>query len=243
MKVEKTTNYNRFKILGGNRVISRAHVKHIKASMVEKSIPVPIIVNEHFEIIDGQHRFSAAEELKKPVHYLRIPGLNLSDVQRLNSDSKNWNLNDYLQSYLDLGKKHYQVYADFLQEFGFKHEQNFILLTNGQIDSKTRRDHFKRGKLRITEDQLAWGKMAAKRIIEIGSKFDKERDCTGKRYFVAACCKAFNVPKYNHAHMMKKIHARRNPLLPQPSLQDYTRMLEDVYFYHMSDSKKFRLDV
>lgn len=243
MKVEKTTNYNRFKILGGNRVISRAHIKHIKASMVEKSIPVPIIVNEHFEIIDGQHRFSAAEELKKPVHYLRIPGLNLSDVQRLNSNSKNWTMNDYLQSYLDLGKKHYRVYAEFMEEFGFGHEQNFILLNNGKLDRDMKRKGFKDGKLRITDAQLEWARDAANKIIEIGSKFEEGRDCTGKRYFVAACCKAFNVPKYNHAHMMKKIHARRNPLVPQETLQDYTRMLEDVYFYHMSDSKKFRLDV
>ena len=242
MRIETTSNYKRFKLLGGNRGISKAHVKRIKESMAEKVIPVPIIVNEKFEIIDGQHRFTAASELKHPIHFVKIPGLSLPDVQRLNSNSKNWKLNDYLQSYLDLGKKSYYVYADFMEEFGFKHEQNFILLTNGSL-GHLRRTQFQQGKLRISSDQLEWGKMAAERIIEIGSKFEKERDATGARYFVAACCAAFNVKRYNHKHMMKKIHARRNPLTPQASLQDYTRMLEEVYFYHMSDANKFRLDV
>lgn len=241
MKVEKTTSYDKFKMLGGNRGVSKIHVRHIKTSMAEKAIPVPIIVNEKFEIIDGQHRFHAASELKHPVHFIKIPGLGLPDVQRLNSNSKNWALNDYLQSYLDLGKKNYQVYADFMDEFGFQHEQNFILLTNGNL-GHTRRPDFQRGKLRISADQLAWGSVAAQRIIDIGSKFEKERDCTGARYFVAACCKAFNVKRYRHDHMMKKLIAKRNPLLPQASLQDYTRMLEDVYFHHISDAKKFRLD-
>ena len=243
MRIEKTTNYKRFKLIGGNRGVSKAHVRHIKESMAEKVIPVPIIVNEKFEIIDGQHRFTAASELKQPVHFLKIPGLGLPDVQRLNSNSKNWNLNDYLQSYLDLGKKNYFIYAEFMEEFGFKHEQNFILLSNGQLSSNKRRSDFQKGKLRITPEQLEWGRMAAQRIIEIGSKFEKERDCTGRRYFVAACCAAFNVKRYDHKHMMKKIHARRNPLTPQASLQDYTRMLEEVYFHHMSDANKFRLDV
>jgi hypothetical protein len=242
MRIEKTSNYKRFKLIGGNRGISKAHVKHIKESMAEKVIPVPIIVNEKFEIIDGQHRFTAASELKHPIHFVKIPGLGLPDVQRLNSNSKNWTLNDYLQSYLDLGKKSYYDYADFMEEFGFKHEQNFILLTNGNL-SHLRRTQFQRGKFRITSDQLEWGRMAAERIIEIGSKFEKERDATGARYFVGACCAAFNVKRYDHKHMMKKIHARRNPLTPQASLQDYTRMLEEVYFYHMSDANKFRLDV
>lgn len=242
MRIEKTSNYKRFKLIGGNRGISKAHVKHIKESMAEKVIPVPIIVNEKFEIIDGQHRFTAASELKHPIHFVKIPGLGLPDVQRLNSNSKNWTLNDYLQSYLDLGKKSYYTYADFMEEFGFKHEQNFILLTNGNL-SHLRRTQFQRGKFRISSDQLEWGRMAAERIIEIGSKFEKERDATGARYFVGACCAAFNVKRYDHKHMMKKIHARRNPLTPQASLQDYTRMLEEVYFYHMSDANKFRLDV
>lgn len=243
MRIEKTTDYKRFALLGGNRVVSRAHVKHIKNSMLEKTIPVPIIVNQNLQIIDGQHRFLAASELKKPIHYIKMSGLSLPDVQRLNSNSKNWSLNDYLQSYLDLKKKHYRVYADFMKEYGFKHEQNFILLTCGNLTQTKTRSDFKQGRLRITPEQHQWGKMAAQRIIEIGSKFNKEQNCTGRRYFVAACCKAFNVDRYNHSHMMKKIKARRKPLLPQASLQDYTRILEDVYFYKISDAKKFRLDV
>ncbi len=243
MRIETTSNYKKFKLIGGNRVVSKAHVRHIKESMVEKFIPVPIIVNEKFEIIDGQHRFTAASELEQPIHFVKIPDLSLPDVQRLNTNSKNWSLNDYLQSYIDLNKKHYKTYEKFLKKYGFNHDANFILLCFGKLSHKRQRHKFRKGTFRITDEELSWGITAAERTLEIGSYFENQRACTAHRFFVIACCRAFKAARYDHEHMMKKLETRRKPLVAQASIQDYTRMLEEVYFHHMSDAKKFRLDV
>ena len=38
--------------------------------MTEKLLMCPIIVNENYEIIDGQHRYSASKELGLPIRYI-----------------------------------------------------------------------------------------------------------------------------------------------------------------------------
>lgn len=63
-----TSDYFRFKILDGNRDVLKSHVNKIKESMKKFGWIGPgIIVNEKFEIIDGQTRFYAAKELGLPM--------------------------------------------------------------------------------------------------------------------------------------------------------------------------------
>ena len=77
--------------------------------MTEQYIPTIITVNSNMEITDGQHRFKALEQLNKEVIYF----INESsdDIERQiilsNTNTKNWNNDQYLDLYIKKEKKKY----------------------------------------------------------------------------------------------------------------------------------------
>ena len=52
-----TKDYTKFKTLDGNRALSRSQIKKLTRSFESEQIPLPIIINEKYEVIDGQHRY------------------------------------------------------------------------------------------------------------------------------------------------------------------------------------------
>ena len=93
-QVMKTNDYSIFSILKGNRSINKAHLSRLKKSIEEESLIVPIIVNEKYQIIDGQNRYNCWKELEMPIYYIQVDGYGLKQVQRLNSNVRNWSLKD-----------------------------------------------------------------------------------------------------------------------------------------------------
>ena len=65
-EIRETNNYDIFKNMLGNRELKDKNYKKLMRSINEKQLIIPILVNEKFEIIDGQHRFSACKSLGKP---------------------------------------------------------------------------------------------------------------------------------------------------------------------------------
>ena len=76
-QVIQTNDYDIFQHIDGNRTVNQLHLKRLKDSINEEYIPVPIVVNNRYQIIDGQHRFEAVKEMKKPVYFIKIQGLGL----------------------------------------------------------------------------------------------------------------------------------------------------------------------
>ena len=101
-QVLKTTDYNLFSFISGNRKINLAHAKRLERSFKNRHLFSPIIVNEYHQIIDGQHRFTVCSKLKLPIYYIVVNGYGLDEVQILNTNSSNWKKIDYLNAYCDL---------------------------------------------------------------------------------------------------------------------------------------------
>jgi len=241
MRVQTSSNYDAFKILAGNRIIRPSHVARIKKSMQECFIPVPIIVNEHKFIIDGQHRAEACKELKIPFKFIQIEGLGLKDVQRLNSDSKSWSLDDYMESYCNLGKPSYETYKSFKQRFKFQHEPNFVMLKDYAANSDIWRKDFRDGVFTINDKELEFATKSAYKIKQMSKFFEKPVYGTRKS-FVRACVIAFRKKEYDHKQMIHKLTISKRELKDHHNRQDCTRMLEDVYFYKVREQDHFRLD-
>ena len=201
MKIQVSKDYLTFKVLNGNRMIKPSHVKKIQSSMAEKFIPVPIIVNEKRYIIDGQHRWKAAEALGEPITFIQINGLGLSDVQRLNTNAAQWSLDDFMESYIDLGNQNYARYKTFKQNFKFGHEPNFVLLAEN-FDPETQRVDFRNGKFKITDQQVVRGKERATRIIQYGHFFEEGTAQAKQKGFVIACCRAFSIKKFDRLTLL-----------------------------------------
>jgi len=106
-QVFETKNYDLFSFLVENRQLNSAHVAQLVKSMQEEVLLSPIIVNEDYNIIDGQHRFEARRNLNLPIPYFVCPGYGLSEVQRLNSVNKTWKNIDFVESFSSLGYESY----------------------------------------------------------------------------------------------------------------------------------------
>ena len=122
--VYQTDDYSKFKLVDGNRPID--HAKKIIESIKEIGMLwQPILVNERFEIIDGQGRFLAMKTLKLPIIYIRQDGLTIKEVRYLNQNATIWKAKDYIHSYA-VGSDSRSSYTNFevvqrqFPEFGEK---------------------------------------------------------------------------------------------------------------------------
>ena len=96
--VYETLDYSRFKIIEGNRGLD--HVAKVKKSIEKVGyLYCPILVNEKWEIVEGQHRFTACKELGLPIMYVMQTGLSIKQVQALNTCAKTWNTKNHIHAY------------------------------------------------------------------------------------------------------------------------------------------------
>ncbi len=111
-EIRYTTDYSVFKHITGNRKISYHHVGTVVESF--KSYPElidlrPILVNERMEILDGQHRLEALQQLELAVPYQMIMGGTLQTVQILNGTQIPWKLSDFARSFAEGGNENYKT--------------------------------------------------------------------------------------------------------------------------------------
>lgn len=114
--INRTNDYGMFKRLEGNREVNPKRVKQIKKSIEEIGyIRNPIIVNEKYEVIDGQGRLQALMELGKPIEYIVQPGLGIKECLYMNINQEKWQIIDYVKSYAERGNENYKRLLDLLE--------------------------------------------------------------------------------------------------------------------------------
>lgn len=121
MKIYSTMDYSKFKTLVGNRVVD--HAKNVAKSIEKIDLTAynPILVTDEFEILDGQNRFEACKMLDKPIYYLvcdsDIPAADI--IRALNTTQRNWRMEDYVQSWVDLGNERMVDFVNWAYKYGF----------------------------------------------------------------------------------------------------------------------------
>lgn len=133
-----TKDYTIFRNIDGNRKIIPAHVEKLAAAIERKNLLkyFPILCNERMEVIDGQHHLMAAAKLGYEVTYEVVPGLTLDDVMSINTHSKGWSTNDFIDTYIQLGKKDYDVLRSFVRHYGISASMAARLLGSASDGSK-----------------------------------------------------------------------------------------------------------
>jgi len=233
-QVLKTNDYSMFKHMNGNRNINKLHLKRLTESMSEKYIEVPIIVNSNNQIIDGQHRFEAAKELKKDVYYIKVRNLNLDDVHRLNTNSKNWTAEEYMQGYCELGLEDYIKYRDFKRKYGFGHNETNAILTNRSRMSGSKNTDFNDGVFKILDYDLAVKN--AEKICMVREYYEGYK----RRYFVYAMLELFENPDYSHVEFLNKLSFQSVKLQDCTDVKGYLILIEDIYNFKRSKNNKVR---
>ena len=224
MIVNKTNDYNMFSFIDGNRNINEGQLTRLTKSIEDNYIPIPIVVNEKKQIIDGQHRYTVVKSLNKPVYYIEIEGLRLAEVHTLNTIAKNWSHDDYMNSYADKGIGAYIKYREFKNKYNFSHNDSLALL-NGIRTGGSLWQQFKDGLLTITSYNNAVNK--ADKITMIKEYYDGYK----RRAFIFAMMRVFNNKEYNHTEFLKKLSYQSTKLVDCTTAVEYLALIEEIYNY------------
>ena len=115
ISVSSTTDYGQFKHLPCNRMVNQSNINAITNEIRQRGQQQPIIVNEQYEIIDGQHRLEACKNLKIAVQYIKRKGATIEDVISTNIVGKKWCIEDYIHRFATEGKQDYIDLLEFVQ--------------------------------------------------------------------------------------------------------------------------------
>lgn len=233
-EILSTKEYDQFSSLKGNRKVDSKHVNHLIESMKTEYYISPIQVNEKMEVIDGQHRLQAARALKYPVYYYIAKGTNLKTVQTLNTNSKDWKTEDYLQSYIEQVVKDYIIYKQFSDVYQFSHKVNLALLT-GQIGSADQLKQFEYGEFKIKDIVKATEVAAKITQVEPHYKGYKRRNFT---YAIIRCLKK---KEFNWERFMQKVAYQSRKMVDCSNVEQYLELIEEVYNYKTSTDNKLSL--
>lgn len=220
--VYATTDYDKFKFLSENREIDMARVNLLKESMKIHQLDKAIDVNENFEIIDGQHRFSAWRALHRPVIYTIHQGWGAQQIPVLNTNQKNWNPSDFLELYISMGLKDYEVYKTFALEHGYSHNVNLMLLAR---DGHEINGAFNAGEFKATK--LTQAKILAEKI----DSFQPFYAGYKRRGFVSAFMRVHKEAGYQHKKMLDKLRYQSRKLVDCTTADEFEGLLREIYNY------------
>ena len=234
MQVQTTTNYAMFKPVHGNRTKNQLHIKQLTKSMKEKLLFTVIIVNEKFEIIDGQHRFAVISDLKLPLYYVVMEGYGLNEVHILNQNAKVWRYEDYLQGYCDLGLPHYIKYNEFRNKYNIGYTETYALLTGSHSNSQIMREIFFSGNFKVIDLNGAIN-TADKLNFLLNYYAGAKRRC-----FVYSIIKLLKNANFNFEDFIKKLQLQPTSLVDCVTVDSYVELIENIYNYKRREKINLR---
>lgn len=227
--IYQTNDYGLFSYATGNRPINDGHVREIVNSMEKEYLMTIIFVNERFEIIDGQHRHRAIQQLGKPLFFSVVNGYGEDEMQIYNLNGSNWNNSDFCSRFIALGNQNYIDYRRFRNKYKFGHGESLMMLTNAVKFST--QIGFKEGLFEIRNYKEACE--IAEEIYRVEPYF---KDGFRNRGFVLCI---FNLLKNNKSFSMDKfIHKckEHTSFLKKCATTDqYMDMIEHLYNYRSAN--------
>ena len=231
--IYKTKDYDMFKSIKANRMISPTNYNKLVRSMSEKQLVTPICVNEKMEIIDGQHRYMAAKELGKPVYYYIEPGYREEEMKRANLVSSNWNKNDFLNMFISQNDPTYIKIKELMDTY------SIVVSDMIKIISAIREDNYRETGLAFEEGTIVISNsdfLDIESFLESLSLF-KDFKQYNRSKFISAYLELYFHASYNHDQMVDKYKKRKTQLIPQLTRDGYLTLLANkIYSFGTSKS-------
>lgn len=252
-QIFKTDDYSVFNTLKGNRDLNRAHIEKLKQSIAGVYLVSPILINDRYEIIDGQHRFEAIKELGLPIYFFMVSGYGLDEVQILNTNASNWNSKDYLKAFCDLGYPDYLKMKEFLGEFPDFSVPVADLLLSGLHSGSMAKKHstksmiekgigksgyainkFSNGGFKVQDYELA--RKNANQLLDFKPYYEGFK----RGIFIKSILPIFKLDYYNHKKMIKKLSSNPRSMKNCTNVIQYREMIEDIYNFRSSEKVSFK---
>jgi hypothetical protein len=230
--VLKTKDYSIFKFVNFNRDKRRKHIEAMKKVLLKENLLKfhPILVNQNMEVIDGQHRLAAAQELGLEIFYMSGDIsyehiLNANLVQRKASISdilKFYAVKDHKEDYIKLRK--------FCEILEINPKALLGLLFGACTPSLV--EFIKSGNFRLPQNSKA-----PEEIVESFKNFMsfiKERKVKpfsmfSSHNFTIAYRNLFMLNGFNEGIFLSKLQMRWFELVPQVNSHEWTKRLIDIY--------------
>lgn len=230
----ETKNYEMFKLYPGNRPLNQTNLDNLISSISNKNLlpERPIVVNEAFYVLDGQHRLEAAKRLHLPVSYVTKQGGDFRDIILLNSNQKNWQLDDYLRLFAD-GEKlpEYILLKEFMKRHNFRLKEA-LLVVLGPFKDMTEGEKFKNGEFKFSENEHYCDDLAEKIkwvISLIGSHSIKPFHRFKNSAFIKPLIIFITNKQLNWEIFQQRMEGNWFKIGTRPSINLYVEMLCDIY--------------
>lgn len=229
--IKKTKDYEQFILRNDNRAqIDSAHVKKLMESIKSKNMLElrPILVNEKMEVIDGQHRLKAAQQLGVEIFYTMQKNLSAEDIIKVNI-AKSWGSHDYLNFYCEHKYPDYLKLRDFMK----KHDLKIQVVMNIAMGT-SRQDHdaFRKGTFKFhadvydTELSICW------ETIDYIKRYNGYSAYTRSCRFWKALLKLVKHPFFDEKKWRMNFTRMVKDFAPMAREQDYVYMLQQIYNYN-----------
>lgn len=242
----ESKNYEKFKQMT-NRTVSQSHIAKIARNMKNTGwLGAPIVVNDKFQIVDGQHRYYAAIMANIPVRYIfDRKDYTPEMIAEMNSIQKKWSNIDYLTMQCNSGNENYIRYKALYDEFVPKrYVKNNVILSaiSRNLTTGVSQNCLRNGTLQLSEEhflevreELHYLERCYKLLDDIGKS--QHRTFGRNDYFGVAILFMLD----NGADPDILYHALESRLVdytPATTVEQALKQLENIYNYRKQSSKK-----
>lgn len=240
----KTKDYDKFKFDTINRPIDKAHVNNLAASLTICNMmdDHPVIVDEDWNIQDGQHRVLAAQKIGETIWY-KVTKKFTHEQLIARQVQKHWTLRDCYHSYVKAGNPEFRK----LQELMDKYEVNFnqaalfrdfeaerqgkesrkISTTSTAIRTGT----FKCVDVDVIEHKMAQYRAITDQMRNLNMSHNNTYVWLSSRMFTKSLFALFDNSEFDLTTMLKKIPMQMQVICPRSNFHEYYKMWLQVYNY------------
>lgn len=154
IEIFKTTNYELFKRLKGNRAVTKQRIAIITESIKKIGyISNPIIINEKYEVIDGQGRVEALKQLGMPIEFRIIDKIGIDECRAMNLKPTGWSVDDFVESYAEYGIEDYNRIKKLKDKYNFGYTLLYAISQGKTSSGGSSQEELRRGSLKMPADK------------------------------------------------------------------------------------------
>ena len=226
-KIQTTTDYDRFKFTVWNREgIEKRSYKVSKSINDVGLLPIPVVVNDKNEVIDGQARVETCKKLGLPVYFVVVPGASREECVSLNISQTNWSIMDYIHCYATEGNISYVYLLQLIKAYGKTFKLKVLCnAVTGKMDIgtkiiKSQRFVCSAEDYKHAQEVLAW----LTGFISIVSKLKGHNE-----FYYMALAYCYTDKEVDKNRLYDKMVARQANLIPVTTIHQALEQIEEVY--------------
>ncbi len=229
-QVRYTTEYNKFQIMEDNRKVDDRHVAELIVNIRKRGQLQPILVNEKWEVLDGQSRLKACRLLEIPVMYLLSYKTTIKDVILINTTQKPWKTVDYLKCFSHKNHWNYLEYrkiSEFQKAYPLRFEIAIFLLSGLSLNNNSGKNFrdFKAGNFKVADLERAQRQ---------GARLLKIKAFAPNLVKIAKFAKAFlhvatNCADFSYTTAYKQLEKNTNMFDRATNQEDWNKTMVRVY--------------